>query len=187
MWILRLTGLMNFGFIFSHISRLPLSQRLDEVKKLLLLCEQLYQVLAPGQAQAYCKGLGEELVKINSEEENGFVLKLVHKRAPSVKQVWIGLRWNACVRGFIWSDLSILKYTSWAPLEPNGKAREPCGNMLTGRTTNLPFHAPGYWNDCNCQTLVHTLCGLVCKSFAEPDCDGKVNPDTSERCCYIRM
>ena len=36
-------------------------------------------------AQAYCKGLGGELVKINSEEENGFVLKLVHKRAPSVK------------------------------------------------------------------------------------------------------
>ena len=139
------------------------------------------------QAQAYCKGLGGELVKINSEEENGFVLKLVHKRAPSVKQVWIGLRWNACVRGFIWSDLSIPKYTSWARLEPNGKAREPCGNMWTGRTTNLPFHAPGYWNDCNCQTLVHTPCGLVCKSLAEPDCDGKLNPDTSERCCYIRM
>ena len=132
------------------------------------------------EAQAYCKGLGGELVKINSEEENGFVLKLVHKRAPSVKQVWIGLRWNACVRGFIWSDLSIPKYTSWAPLEPNGKAREPCGNMWTGRATNLPFHAPGYWNDCNCQTLVHTPCGLVCKSLAEPDCDGKLNPGTSE-------
>ena len=31
------------------------------------------------QAQAYCKGLGGELVKINSDEENEFVLKLVHK------------------------------------------------------------------------------------------------------------
>ena len=65
-------------------------------------------------------------MKINSEEEKGFVLKLVHKRAPSVKQVWIGLRWNTRVQGFIWSDLSIAKYTNWAPREPNGKAREPC-------------------------------------------------------------
>ena len=123
------------------------------------------------QAQAYCKGLGGELVKINSEEEKGFVLKLVHKRTPSVKQVWIGLRWNTRVQGFIWSDLSIPKYTNLAPREPNGKAREPCGNMWTGRITNfnLPFHAPGYWNDCNCQTLVDTPCGLVCKSLFEPD------------------
>ena len=30
------------------------------------------------QAQAYCKRLGEDLVKINSEEQNEFVLKLVN-------------------------------------------------------------------------------------------------------------
>ena len=108
-------------------------------------------------------------MKINSDEENEFVLKLVHKRAPSVKQVWIGLMWNARVGSFIWSDLSIPKYRNWAPREPNGKAREPCGNMWTGNTTFLPEHAPGYWNDRPCQTLVHYPCGLVCKSLAEPD------------------
>ena len=121
------------------------------------------------QAQAYCKGLGGELVKINSDEENEFVLKLVHKRAPSVSMIWIGLQWNARVRGFIWSDLSIPKYRNWAPWEPNGKAREPCGNMWTGNTTVLPTHAPGYWNDRICQLMPRFPCGLVCKSLAEPD------------------
>ena len=52
------------------------------------------------QAQAYCKGLGGELVKINSDEENEFVLKQVHRRALPVKQVWIELIWNAQVRSF---------------------------------------------------------------------------------------
>ena len=121
------------------------------------------------QAQAYCKGLGGELVKINSDEENEFVLKLVHKRAPSVSMIWIGLQWNARVRGFIWSDLSIPKYRNWAPWEPNGNAREPCGNMWTGNTTVLPTHAPGYWNDRICQLMPRFPCGLVCKSLAEPD------------------
>ena len=102
------------------------------------------------QAQAYCKGRGGELVKINSDEENEFVLKLVHRRAPSVKQVWIGLIWNARVRSFIWSDLSIPECKSWASGEPSRKAREQCSNMWTGKTTNLPSHAPGYWNERIC-------------------------------------
>ena len=108
-------------------------------------------------------------MKINSDEENEFVLKLVHKRAPSVSMIWIGLQWNTRVRGFIWSDLSIPKYRNWAPREPNGKAREPCGNMWTGNTTVLPTHAPGYWNDRICQLMPRFPCGLVCKSLAEPD------------------
>ena len=89
-------------------------------------------------------------MKINSDEENEFVLKLVHRRAPSVKQVWIELIWNARVRSFTWSDLSIPECKNWASGEPSRKAREQCSNMWTGKTTNLPSHAPGYWNDRIC-------------------------------------
>ena len=102
------------------------------------------------QAQAYCKGLGGELVKIYSDEENEFVLKQVHRRALSVKQVWIELIWNARVRSFTWSDLSIPECKNWASGEPSRKALEQCSNMWTGKTTNLPSHAPGYWNDRIC-------------------------------------
>ena len=112
------------------------------------------------QAQAHCKGLGGGLVEINSAEENEFVLDLVNERAPSVKQVWIGLKWNPSVNDYLWSDNSVPIYKNWAPKEPNGKAGEPCVNMWTGRTTLLPYLASGYWNDCQCGSW---FCGIVCK------------------------
>ena len=45
------------------------------------------------QAQKHCQSLGAGLVKINSPEENEFVLNLDAKEALSLKQVWIGLHW----------------------------------------------------------------------------------------------
>ena len=47
----------------------------------------------------YCKELGGNLVKINSQEENEFVLNLVNKLAPSLKQIWIGLVWDPARKG----------------------------------------------------------------------------------------
>ena len=115
------------------------------------------------QAQAYCSGLGGRLVKINSAEENEFVLNLVNERAPSVKQVWIGLKWNPSVNDFLWSDHSVPVYKNWGPHEPNGNAAEPCGHMWTKGTTYLPNQAPGYWNDLACGVHAHYPCGLACK------------------------
>ncbi|CAH3164887.1 unnamed protein product, partial [Porites lobata] len=57
------------------------------------------------QAQEFCKELGGDLVKISSEEENEFVLKLVNKRAP---------------KAFIWADNSIPTFKKWFAGEPNG-------------------------------------------------------------------
>ena len=54
------------------------------------------------QAHEYCKAQKAELVKINSAEENEFVL------ASSLHQVWIGLKYNARGKGFYWSDHSAL-------------------------------------------------------------------------------
>ncbi|KAM7445825.1 carbohydrate binding [Porites harrisoni] len=115
------------------------------------------------QAQAYCKGLGGELVKINSFEENEFVLKLVKKQAPSLNQAWIGLKWSPRFNGFIWSDNSIPVFKYWARFEPNGNAREPCGHMWTGLSSHLPIRASGLWNDLPCGITPALPCGLVCK------------------------
>jgi len=112
------------------------------------------------QAQAYCKSLGGGLVKINSAEENEFVLNLATRKAPSVKQVWIGLHWYS--RDYYWYDHSALVYKNWAPHEPNGKAKEPCVLMwLDGHSYLLPFRAAGYWNDTQCQVISSN--GIVCE------------------------
>jgi len=105
------------------------------------------------QAQAYCLTLRGELVKINSAEENEFVLALARKEASSKSNVWIGLKWNSGKNAFLWSDHSVPVYANWAPGEPNGKAAEPCGHIYTG----FPG-LTGYWNDISCGPR-----GFVCK------------------------
>ena len=97
-------------------------------------------------------------MKINSDEENEFVLNLVYKHAPSTKQVWIGLKWDAGLSKFIWADEALPKYTNWNRGEPSGKASEPCSNMWTGQA----YGANGYWNDLACLNRAYP-CGLVCK------------------------
>jgi len=98
-------------------------------------------------------------VKINSAEENEFVLALARKTAPSVRQVWIGLNWDASLKVYLWSDLSVPVYTNWAPHEPNGFAGEPCGHMWTVGHRGIT----GNWNDLSCGVHSHLPCGLVCK------------------------
>ena len=113
------------------------------------------------QAQVYCHFLSGELVKINSADENEFVLSLVRQQAPSVKQVWLGLQWDSTA--FYWADHSVPVYKNWAPGEPNGKAKEPCAQMYTNRETQLPVRASGYWNDIPCGVdYLHPI-GTVCK------------------------
>jgi len=114
------------------------------------------------QAQAYCKSQGAGLVKINSAEENEFVLNLVTKKAPSLKQVWIGLKWSS--NNFYWHDHSVPVYTRWAPLEPSGKAGEPCGQMwMDGHSGALPYTAAGFWNDIPCHVISGLPNGIVCE------------------------
>jgi len=108
------------------------------------------------QAQAYCRALRGELVKINSVEENEFVLALARKEASSKSHVWIGLKWNSGKNAFLWCDHSVPVYTNWAPGEPNGKAAEPCNHLYTGIAG-----LTGYWNDISCGTRNDR--GFVCK------------------------
>ena len=117
-------------------------------------------------AQAFCKASGAELVKITSQDENDFVLALAREKAPSVKQVWIGLQYESGPKDFYWSDGSFPTYKNWAPHEPSGKSREPCGHMWTGQTPVIRVRASGYWNDLPCSIKNNLPNGLVCKKLA---------------------
>ena len=100
-------------------------------------------------------------MKINSFEENEFVLKLVNQCQISPKQVWIGLRWKPEAGKFFWSDNSVPFFEYWAPNEPSGKGSEPCGHMYTGQTA--ADRASGSWNDMPCEGVPSYPNGLVCK------------------------
>ena len=106
------------------------------------------------QAQAHCHGISGDLVKINSAEENEFVLNLVKTQAPTLQRaVWIGLNWNSTANMFYWNDRSVPVYENWGSGEPNGRAQEPCGEM---------YISSAYWNDIPCNILLN---GIVCKKL----------------------
>lgn len=120
------------------------------------------------QALTHCRSLGGELVKINSQEENEFVLNLVRDQDASLKQVWIGLSWDTTGQDYFWSDGSDPVYENWATGEPNGFAFEPCTQLYTDRANslNLPNRASGRWNDIPCSADSQQPSGIVCKKLA---------------------
>ena len=146
-----------FYFILTHLPGSPCLSGWKRFKSYCYLVSSSFKTW--DEAQAYCKGLKGDLVKINSADENEFVLNLVNQRAPSLKLVYIGLKWDSSINQFLWYDHSVPVYKNWAPHEPNGNGKEPCGNMWTGYTGILPQRASGYWNDRTCRGP----CGFVCK------------------------
>ncbi|CAH3180996.1 unnamed protein product, partial [Porites lobata] len=115
--------------------------------------------LTEKQAEQYCdQKMDANLAKINSQEENNFVLDLAHRHAPSAERVWIGLKWESRPKDFYWYDHSFPTFKNWAPGEPNGKAKEPCVLMYVGKYNQLPQWAAGYWNDINCEEKIAAVC-----------------------------
>lgn len=119
------------------------------------------ETLTEKQAEQYCdQKMDANLAKINSQEENNFVLDLAHRHAPSAERVWIGLKWEELPKDsdFYWYDHSFPTFKNWAPGEPNGNAKEPCVLMYVGKYNKLPQWGAGYWNDINCEEKIAAVC-----------------------------
>ena len=117
------------------------------------------ETLTEKQAEQYCdQKMDANLAKINSQEENNFVLDLAHRHAPSAERVWIGLKWESRPKDFYWYDHSFPTFKNWAPGEPNGNAKEPCVLMYVGKYNKLPQWGAGYWNDINCEEKIAAVC-----------------------------
>ena len=114
------------------------------------------------EAQQYCEDeMDANMLKINSQEENNFIVDLVKEHAPTAKHIWIGLKWEKAPKHFFWYDQSVPTFTNWGPGEPNGGGSEPCVAMYALPPPNaLPQRATGYWNDVSC---VKTDVIAVCK------------------------
>lgn len=119
-------------------------------------------------APGFCIEKGGELVKIENERENEFVLALARKEAPpSVKSVWIGLKRNG--GHWYWSDNSLPKYFNWAPNEPsNGKMQQHTHLVLRWpsqkgfRVVKSHLFCPG-------------VASVVCKRLLPDSCEIYIN------------
>lgn len=88
-------------------------------------------------AERYCKELGGNLVKIESEEKNNVIAQKVKELN---KTFYIGASDEKAEGKFVWRDGSAVTYTNWSQNEPNNSA--DCGGE-----NYVQMYANGKWND----------------------------------------
>lgn len=88
-------------------------------------------------AERYCKELGGNLVKIESEEKNNVIAQKVKELN---KTFYIGASDEKEEGKFVWCDGSAVTYTNWSQNEPNNSA--DCGGE-----NYVQMYANGKWND----------------------------------------
>lgn len=88
-------------------------------------------------AERYCKELGGNLVKIESEEKNNVIAQKVKELN---KTFYIGASDEKAEGKFVWRDGSAVTYTNWSQNEPNNTA--DCGGE-----NYVQMYANGKWND----------------------------------------
>lgn len=86
-------------------------------------------------AESYCESLGGHLVSITSEEEQAVVEELMKEGA--MDGYWIGGSDKKSEGNWRWSSSQRMKYTNWAPNQPDGAQEE----------NYLLMMGDGTWND----------------------------------------
>lgn len=94
-------------------------------------------------AERYCKELGGNLVKIESEEKNNVIAQKVKELN---KTFYIGASDEKVEGKFVWRDGSAVTYTNWSQNEPNNTA--DCGGE-----NYVQMYANGKWNDYTGQSV----------------------------------
>ena len=94
-------------------------------------------------AERYCKELGGNLVKIESEEKNNVIAQKVKELN---KTLYIGASDEKEEGKFVWRDGSAVTYTNWSQNEPNNAA--DCGGE-----NYVQMYANGKWNDYTGQSV----------------------------------
>lgn len=94
-------------------------------------------------AERYCKELGGNLVKIESEEKNNVIAQKVKELN---KTFYIGASDEREEGKFVWRDGSAVTYTNWSKNEPNNAA--DCGGE-----NYVQMYANGKWNDYTGQSV----------------------------------
>ncbi|MDD1448344.1 hypothetical protein MEN98_19955, partial [Dolichospermum sp. ST_sed8] len=96
-----------------------------------------YLLTGPGtwqQAQAQAQSLGGNLVTINNQAEQDW---LVSTFGPS-EQLWIGLTDEVTEGQYKWASSETSTYTNWSPGEPNNLENEDYVEIINGEWNDLP-------------------------------------------------
>ncbi|KAM9450976.1 lymphocyte antigen 75-like [Clarias gariepinus] len=103
------------------------------------------------EALAACRRHGADLVSIMSLTEQSWIESYLYE---ATSDVWIGLNDLEHPGYFVWSDKHEVKFTYWAPGEPNSHMgfKEDCVEM---------YHQSGRWNDVTCTEMNSYICKMA--------------------------
>ena len=109
-------------------------------------------------AKIYCERRDSHLVKIDSLDENKFIVQLVKTSASRIPaRIWIGIRFFS-PGIYKWTDKTVANFTRWNNGEPNNADKAPCGQMY------IQGKSAGYWNDLYCSKFAYYF---VCERAAQ--------------------
>lgn len=115
-------------------------------------------------ALAKCQGLGAQLVKIESAEENDFI-KSMYLNASGVT-FWVGLTDQVQEGDWIWADGSSLRdYEDWFQDPNNLGGNQHCVHIIKGPLSigEYRFGDDDFgWNDLECNFTL----GYICEAFS---------------------
>ena len=101
-------------------------------------------------AQLLCNQFGYDLVSINSEAENDFLVDGMAIHGPGTDW-WIGYSDDAVEGSWVWEDGTSGGYENWEPGQPNDFAGQDCAEI----------DPDGTWNDSDC---LFTFQAFICES-----------------------
>ena len=105
------------------------------------------------QARDWCQAHHTDLVSIQNQTENDYVLKHLPNRTGT-PYYWIGLTRTAEKWIWIGTNGTLAGYKSWAPNEPNNRTDELCVEMYVNKDATTR----GKWNDEPCSKLKFPAC-----------------------------
>ena len=105
-----------------------------------------YLLVGPGswtECEAIARSIGGDLVTIETQTENDWLLSTFKDQCPPCHGVWIGYNDYAEEGNWVWSSGIDSGFTHWNVNQPDGGPTENAGEMLL----NHPSRRDGFWND----------------------------------------
>lgn len=112
-------------------------------------------------AKTSCEGTGAHLVKIESADENIFLLNSFLQLLPNDnnREAWTGLSDKKEEGDFVWTDGATPEYTNWAAEQPNDEDDEQdCVEIVNGVFWPGGLPQIGLWNDFQCKKALMFIC-----------------------------
>uniref|UniRef100_A0A665WS29 Phospholipase A2 receptor 1 n=1 Tax=Echeneis naucrates TaxID=173247 RepID=A0A665WS29_ECHNA len=129
--------------------------------------EPLVQKMTFEESREYCrqKVNTSDVLTIESETENRFVLEQLWLSGFLHHSVWLGMYFNVDTDSMAWVDGSTMDYTNWANKAPDSK-------LLTTDTCVTTRVVDGVWHLSQCNEIL----GFVCKTISDAVAEVEVEP-----------